>query len=123
MNNYAFPSGAMTISAFRFRRDYDGMATFGLVDAELRWAPVYLVDQFSVLPPAYGMQETPTSGFLSEPATSQYEHKWIRYDLGREYPIDEVRAYPAQSKATYRVGVSVTTCIVRLIELVFPRGR
>jgi len=62
------------------------------------WDPVCLVDQFSVLPPAFGTETSPSRGFLSEPTENIYSCKSISLDLGREYPIDEIRIYPARSK-------------------------
>ena len=85
-------SGELNVAAWR------RVTASSQVDTVLRWAPRYLVDQFSMLPPAMGTRLGTSRGFLSAPSESDYSDKWVVIDLEREYPIDEVRIYPARAK-------------------------
>lgn len=62
------------------------------------WAVDWINDGQSVLGMPVTTERSPTNGYLSAPANQSVSEKWIVVDLGKSYPIDELRLLPAGSK-------------------------
>jgi signal transduction histidine kinase len=61
------------------------------------WAVDWINDGQSVLGVPVTTERSPTKGYLSAPANQPISEKWILVDLGKSYPIDELRLLPAGS--------------------------
>jgi len=61
------------------------------------WGRINLVDGHSALGPPLGARPSPTLGFHSVPKSESRapENPWVKLDLGRPVPIEEVRLFPA----------------------------
>ncbi len=62
------------------------------------WAVDWINDGQSVLGMPVTTERSPTNGYLSAPANQSLSEKWIMVDLGKNYPIDELRLLPAGSR-------------------------
>jgi signal transduction histidine kinase len=66
------------------------------LEIENSWSQSYLVDDQYALPLPMSVYGSTTNGFLSQPCHTFDEEHWVQVDLGRDYPIDEVRLIPAR---------------------------
>lgn len=62
------------------------------------WEPANATDGQSVLGAPVEITPAPGNGWHARTARSADEVKWVQVDLGAEYPLDEVRLYPARPK-------------------------
>ncbi|HSI12494.1 MAG TPA: discoidin domain-containing protein [Chthoniobacter sp.] len=62
------------------------------------WEPANATDGQSVLGAPVEIMPAPGNGWHARTARSSDEVKWVQVDLGDEYPLDEVRLYPARPK-------------------------
>lgn len=64
-----------------------------------QWSPANLVDGQSVLGLPVGTERSPANGYHSfEHEPQQSAVKWVQVDLGRPWPIDEIRLIPARPR-------------------------
>ena len=61
------------------------------------WTVLNLVDSQSVLGAPSGILTSLTEGFQSNAERGAQAVKWVQVDLGQEWPVDEVRMFPARS--------------------------
>jgi signal transduction histidine kinase len=61
------------------------------------WALTRILDGQSALGMPVTRVQSPTRGYLSSPAEIDQASKWLQVDLGREYPVDEIRLMPVES--------------------------
>jgi signal transduction histidine kinase len=69
------------------------------------WSAQRLNDGFSALGMPVNSEKSPTRGHLSEVADFPGPEKWVVVDLGREYPIDEIRLLPAEQESFEHPGL------------------
>ena len=62
------------------------------------WDPANATDGQSVLGAPVAITAAPGNGWHGRTMKSPDEMKWVQVDLGAEYPLDEVRLYPARPK-------------------------
>lgn len=62
------------------------------------WEPANATDGQSVLGAPVAIMAAPGNGWHGRTMKSPDEMKWVQVDLGAEYPLDEVRLYPARPK-------------------------
>lgn len=62
------------------------------------WEPANATDGQSVLGAPVAIMAAPGNGWHGRTMKSPDEAKWVQVDLGAEYPLDEVRLYPARPK-------------------------
>jgi signal transduction histidine kinase len=60
------------------------------------WSAENLTDGQCLLGPPVSTEPSPTNGYLAQPENSPGVTKWVQVDLGRAYPLDEVRLFPAR---------------------------
>jgi signal transduction histidine kinase len=61
------------------------------------WSVLNLVDSQSVLGAPSGTTLSSTEGFQSQAERSPLAVKWVQVDLGRSWPLEEVRLFPARA--------------------------
>jgi signal transduction histidine kinase len=62
------------------------------------WEPANATDGQTVLGAPVAIMAAPGNGWHGRTMKSPDEVKWVQVDLGTEYPLDEVRVYPARPK-------------------------
>ncbi len=62
------------------------------------WSVMNLVDSQSVIGAPIGILASPTEGFQSQSGRSAQAVKWVQVDLGKEWPVEEVRLFPARAE-------------------------
>ena len=75
------------------------------------WSAHRLNDGFSALGMPVSAEESPTRGHQSAVVDSPTAEKWLTVDLGREFPIDEIRLLPVKEESFEHPGLRS-----------FPRG-
>jgi signal transduction histidine kinase len=90
-----------------------GMEGQGSSSLELypNWALHRIKDGQSALGLPVAVGASPSHGYLSAPTNDSEEQKWIMIDLGRDYPVDEIRLVPVESGNFEALGLRA-----------FPRG-
>ena len=66
-------------------------------EAPRHWSVMNLVDSQSVLGAPSGVLASGTEGFQSQAERGAQGVKWVQVDLGKEWPVDEVRLFPARA--------------------------
>ena len=61
------------------------------------WSVMNLVDSVSVVGAPSGILTSISEGFQSLTERSPQAPKWVQVDLGQEWPVDEVRLFPARA--------------------------
>ena len=68
------------------------------------WSLQRINDGISRLANPHNTTPSPTSGFLSAPAETESTTKWIIVDLGKSFPIQEIRIIPTSSEDPEVIG-------------------
>ncbi len=66
------------------------------VRAQPIWSPAFLTDGQSLLGPPVNREPSPSNGYLAVQESSPDILKWVQVDLGREFPIDDIRLFPSR---------------------------
>lgn len=69
------------------------------------WSRVRINDGMSALGMPVTSEESPTHGYQSGVTSDPNEEKWLMVDLGREYPIEEIRLLPVEPENFEALGV------------------
>jgi signal transduction histidine kinase len=62
------------------------------------WSAPNLVDAQSVLGPPVTEEPSPSNGYHSKSHPDPDHAKWVQVDLGRSFPLDEIRLFPARPR-------------------------
>lgn len=86
----------MILSAGRNVAAGAGVSTSSASESRPGWLPENLTDGQSLLGPPVSREPSPSSGYLALRSKTVNTIKWAQVDLGRDWPIEEVRLFPAR---------------------------